>query len=182
MNWFDIVLLVILLLFLASGFSQGLIGQLAGILGFLVALVLAYFGSDLLSGYLADYLKPEMLAPLQSVVGFLNVDLATDQALNTVGRIAAFLLLLFVVQIILRLLVGSLSGINRIPVVGIFNRAAGAILGLLRGLILAFILVSVFSLIPVEFFVKTLSGSRLAMAAEQYLPAATSGLKNLFLN
>ena len=65
MNWFDFVLLGIMVIYTVSGFRQGLVKQLFNLFGFVIVLVLALVGSKYLSGYIAAYLKPGCSSPTE---------------------------------------------------------------------------------------------------------------------
>lgn len=181
MNWLDLLLLGILAFFVIAGLSRGLASQLIGLLGFFIAAVLAYFGSRYLSSTVAGYLNPDLFMPIQEAMELLKVDLTMDWVLNLVAGIITFVAFFFVLQLLLKVLAGSFRSLNRVPVLGLVNRLGGGVFGLLRGLVFILLLISIFSLLPVDILAEAVGGSRVAAAAEACLPAVTAGIKNLFL-
>mgnify|MGYP004630619567 FL=1 len=107
----DMILLIFLLLCTAVGYARGLVGMLAR----LVAMGAALMGAAVIAG-------------LHSAGSQTAADMEgqmTDMA-STGG---VFLVSFVVLQVVLLLIVRSLNWINRIPVVGLINRLAGAFVG-----------------------------------------------------
>lgn len=181
MNWFDFVLLGIMVIYTVSGFRQGLVKQLFNLFGFVIVLVLALVGSKYLSGYIAAYLKPELLVPYQEVIRLLGAETAMEQVLALVAGVLAFIILFVVLLLLFRLLSGGLKWVNKIPVLGFFNRLGGAVLGLLIGVVFAYIAISVLSLVPVRGIMEAVAGSYLAGTVEMHCAAVTAWLKSLLL-
>ena len=181
MNWFDFVLLGIMVIYTVSGFRQGLVKQLFNLFGFVIVLVLALVGSKYLSGYIAAYLKPELLVPYQEVIHLLGAETAMEQVLELVAGVLVFIVLLVVLLLLFRLLSGGLKWFNKLPVIGFFNRLGGALLGLLIGAVFAYVVISVISLVPVRGLMEAVAGSYLAGMAEMHGAAATAWVKSVLL-
>ncbi len=182
MNWLDILFLALIALNLISGYRQGLVRQLIGLIGFLVAIAVAVYGSSRLGGVIAGYIDPAHLMPLQEVSNLLGVNITADWVVNLAARVIAFLVLLVLARILLGLLAGTFTAINRLPVVGTVNRLAGLVLGLARGLILILLLVGLFSLLPVNFIAEAMAESASICIAERYLPTLVDSLKSLLIS
>lgn len=119
MNIFDIVLSVIVLLGLARGFQKGLIKSVIGLVGWLVALVLASKMANPAGRLFSDMIdSPE----LQVATGFLMVVLVTITVLHLVGLIAEKLL----------------TELN----LTIVDRFAGGVLGAAKGILVVLVLIS----------------------------------------
>lgn len=181
MNWFDCLLIAIVALYLIGGFIQGFVKQLFSLFGFFIILALAFAGSRLLGDYAAAFIDPQCLLPYREAAARLGADLPVETILKLVAGVLAFLVLFIVLQILFRLIARALTSINRIPVIGFFNRLGGAALGLLAGVVLAYILLVIVSLVPVKFCAEAVGGSAVAALAEQYLPPVTEGLKNMLM-
>jgi uncharacterized membrane protein required for colicin V production len=181
MNWFDFLLLGVIALYTIFGFAGGLIKQLFNLFGFFVVIALAFTGSRILSGYVASYLDPASLLPYWEVIHGLGVDISIDRVHQMAAAVITFLALFLILQIVLRLIAAGFKSINRIPVIGLLNRAGGAAIGGLIGIAFAYMLVSLASLAPLQFCMDAVNGSKVAGWAEIYLPPVTAALKELFL-
>lgn len=181
MNWFDLLLLGIVALYLMIGFAEGLIKQLFNLFGFLIVLALSFAGSRVLSGYVASYLDPASLLPYWEVIHGFGVAVTLDRVHQMVAGVITFLALFVILQIVIRLIAAGFKSINRVPVIGMVNRAGGAAIGFLIGICFAYMLLSLASLVPLQFFVDAVNGSKVAGWAEIYLPPVTAALKDLFL-
>lgn len=182
MNWFDYLLLGITAVYLVGGFVQGLIKQLFSLFGFLIILALAFAGSRVFSVYVAAYLDPGWLMPYQEAIARLGAEIPVERILNLVAGVLTFLVLFLILQVIFRLIGRGFKSINRIPVLGFFNRIGGAVIGLLIGLFSAYVLISIVSLVPLQFCVDAAGSSLIIPLVEQYLPPVTAGLKEIMLN
>jgi uncharacterized membrane protein required for colicin V production len=182
MNWFDLVLLGLLALSIISGFRRGLVKQLFSLFGFIIALALAFFGSRMLSGTVAAYLDPNSMIPYQEALQLLGAEAAVERAMELVAGAVTFLALLVVLLILFRFFSGGFKWVNRIPIIGIINRLGGALIGLVVGGVFAYLLLGIFSLVPLPYTVEAVQGSRLAFWAEAYLPLLTATVKEYLMN
>ena len=114
MNYLDIIIAIILLLFGWKGFRKGLIIEVVT----LVAFVVGIWGAMHFSDFTADHLKDVM-----------EID---PKFLNTVAFVLTFVLLVILVNLIGWLLTKAVKAMN----LGFFNRLGGAIIGLAKGLLL----------------------------------------------
>ncbi len=182
MNWFDFVLLGIAAFYLIGGLIQGALKQLFNLFGFFIVLALAILGSRYLSGYCTAYLKPEYFMPYEDVLQRVGVTLTPQGMMELAGGAITFLALLVVLMVIFRLMVHWLTAANRIPVVGIFNRLGGALLGLLIGLLINFAIINAVSLLPLPFMNEALDGSVIAGYMALYLPPAFTAFKEILID
>jgi len=182
LNWLDVLFLALIVLHLVSGYRQGLARQLIGLVGLLVAIAVAVYGSSRLGAIIAGYIEPAHLMPLQEVSNLLGFNITVDWVVNLAARVIAFLVLLVLARILLGLLAGTFTAITRIPVVGTVNRLSGSLLGLARALILILLLVGLFSLLPVSFVAEAMAGSTSICIVERYLPSLVDSLKSLLIS
>lgn len=121
MNFFDILVLGFLALFLINGFRKGFIISLAT----LVALVLGIYLAVHFSNYIQDILV-DKFHPSRTWLPYLSFSLT-------------FLIVALLVILVAKLLEKVIDLVG----LGIFNKIAGALLGLLKGLVFASIILFV---------------------------------------
>jgi len=109
-NWLDIIIIVILGIQVITGFVQGFIKVLAGLIGLIVGIVLAGRFYENLAG---------------SLLGFIS---NTD-----VANVVAFVLILIVVWGIFSILASLLTRLVSVAFLGMLNRILGAVFGLVMG-------------------------------------------------
>ncbi len=182
MVWFDILLLIVFLLHVVNGFGRGLFKQLFDILGFFVIIILSLWGSRRFSEVLAGYINPEDISPHHQVIQDLGVEIAFEQAPQLIAGVITFLLLFLFLSLIFRFFSGGFRRVNRIPVIGFFNRLGGLLLGGLVGLIFVYIIIVAVSLIPMQFFMDALENSEIAFFADHYITPTAVELKNQLLD
>lgn len=182
MSWFDIILLVILLLHIINGISRGLIKQLFDVFGFIVIIGLSFWGSRLFSDSLAGYINPEDIIPHHDVIQQLGVDLALEKAPQLVAGVIAFLALFLILSLAFRLFSSGFRWVNHVPVIGFLNRIGGAVLGAAIGTLFVYIIIAAVSLIPLPLFAEALDNSEVVFVADHYLTPAAEELKGLVIN
>ena len=114
MNYLDIIIAIILLLFGYKGFRKGLIIEVVTLLGFGVGLYGAMHFSDFTAAHLQDFMeiKPEYL--------------------NTVAFVLTFIILVVLVNLLGRLVSKAVRSLN----LGFFDRLGGFLFGALKGVLL----------------------------------------------
>jgi len=177
MNWFDLMLLSLIAVYMISGFFRGLVKQLFSMFGFLIVQALAFFGSRFLSRPAARLLDPLLNIPAQETLQIPGVDAAVGRAVELVAGVLVFLVLFVILSVLLRPLSGSFHWINKLPVVGLINRLGGAVVGLVIGAAISYLLIGLSQLMPLPVLASAVSGSAVAAWAEQYLPQTTAALR-----
>ena len=177
MNWFDLLLLALGAVYGISGFIQGALKQLFSLFGFFIVLALAFLGSPYLSGYATCLLRPEYFITYEEALQNFGVSLPAEKIMPLAGAALAFLVLLIVLMILFRLLLRALTAVNKLPVIGIFTRLGGVLLGLLTAALLGLVLVNVAAVLPIAAVDEAVSGSRIAGYLNLYLPPLFSGFK-----
>lgn len=150
-NLFDGAIYVCLAVAIIAGFRSGLLRSLATIFGYVIAAPVAVAIAPYLTPFLTERFK---LPPAQASLAFFVV----------------FLVIGFIVAALLRSAVGEISGHH----ISAPDRAAGALLGAIRVVLLAVLIVLVFErIIPAGREPAFLTGSKLrpvlAMAAQEGL-------------
>ena len=114
MNYLDIIIAIILLLFGFKGFRKGFIIEVVTLLAFVVGI----YGAMHFSDFTADHLKDVM-----------EID---PKFLNTVAFVLTFVLLVILVNVIGHLLTKAVKAMN----LHFWNKLGGAVFGLAKGLLL----------------------------------------------
>jgi len=128
LNFIDYIILVILVLFLIQGYRKGIIISLASIAALVLGIYIAVHFSNYLDSTLMEHLKPSRKwLPILSFT------------------------ITFIVVVIVVLLVAKLTE-KLVDVVGMgfFNHLGGAVLGLVKGVILISILIFIFTSIDTK--------------------------------
>lgn len=182
MNWFDILLLVVFFLHLVSGYSRGLVKQLFDLIGFFVIILLSFWGSRLFSERLAVFIDPEDIIAHHDLIQSLGLEVAIEKAPQLIAGVITFLLLIIALSLIFRLFSGGFRWVNRVPVIGFFNRIGGAVLGALVGVVFVYIIITAAALIPLKPFMDALRTSEVAFFAEYYLSPLADRVKEIALD
>ncbi|MBI4272632.1 CvpA family protein [Candidatus Uhrbacteria bacterium] len=148
MHFLDVAILVILGAFLVIGFARGIIRQIGFIIGFIVSLLLARQYYDDVAFYLKPSLEqwPFIADPLAAALGFFIVYGLVGIAFHILIRILDALVNLFAF----------------IPFLRLTNRAGGALIGLIEGILLSSAILYVVSIIPMEQVQDSIRQSRFA--------------------
>ena len=110
MNFFDIILLIILFFFIWRGFRAGIVGAIGGLVGIIVGI---WAGSTYMQ-FVSEW--------LMNVANLGNEGLA---------NIVAFIVVFIAVNVVIGLVVGIINKIfHIIPFINLANKLLGAIIGL----------------------------------------------------
>ncbi len=182
MNWLDIFLLVVFFLHLVSGFSRGMVKQLFDMFGFIVVILLSFWGGRVFADVLAEYIKPENIIPHHQLFENMGLEVALEQVPLLIGGILAFLGLFIILSIVFRLFSGGFQWFNRVPVIGFFNRIGGSLMGALIGTVFVYVIVAAISLIPLQFFIDAVDNSEVAFITDHYFTPLFEILKAVAVN
>lgn len=167
MNIFDVVIILLILMFGVTGWKNGGIKQLVTLVGTIIVFILAYYLKDSLAEIFIKYLP------------FFNfkIPVGNLMSINIIFyQLLAFLILVIIFMFILRIVINVSSVINKLVnltlILTLPNKLLGLFLGLIEGYIFAFIILSVIT-IP-------LSGNSLFMESKvrNYIVNETPILKD----
>ena len=114
MNFIDLILILIILLFAIQGFRKGLIYEVASLAGLILGIYASFHFANYLESYLTDYLNvPEKYS---TVTAFILIFLLVVIALHFVGKI--------------------IENIIDLVALGFINKLAGIVFGLAKGIVL----------------------------------------------
>ena len=167
MGLFDIILLIILLLFVWKGFRAGLVGAIGEFLGIVVGI---WAGSHYM-GMAAQW--------IMNILNFDNQSLA---------NILAFICIFIAINIIVHIIVAVINRIfHIIPFIDLVNKLLGAIVGLLGGILAVVAIVYLLSIFLISdaindrlissFIVQW--AADLAVIVKPFIPAAINELKSI---
>ncbi|GEK33408.1 CvpA family protein [Kurthia sibirica] len=172
----DIILIVLFLAALLSGYRKGLILQLVNLVTLIVAFVVAYI-----------YFKPLaekflLWVPYPAITENTVLKYATDTLDISMSfyQLLAFAVIFFLVKIALSIFTSIFDFLKHVPVLGIFNSFFGAILGFIQGYFMIFILLYVLALLPIESIQKYIESSILTKLILEYTPIISKYLQSIW--
>lgn len=162
-TFFDLALLVVLLIFIISGLRRGFVRSLLELVGCIAALALTVK----YSGQLAEAARP-----------FLEKWLPSLAANRTLMRVLVAVAVFVVLEIVVYLIVSAVDRLFRLPVLRQINALLGGVFGFLKG-----VAVLLFLCAAVRFFVpappvknpvwQQIEGSRIFQYADEKNPVYT---------
>ncbi len=182
MNWLDIFLIAVFFLHMISGLFRGLIKQLFDIFGFFLIIIVSLWGSRIFSRVLAEYINPEDIIPHHEIIESLGVEVAFEAAPQLIAGVLTFLVLFLFLSVVFRLFSGGFRWVNRIPVIGFFNRVGGGVLGALVGVVFVYIIIAALSLVPLKLFMDAVENSDIVFIADHYITPIAIELRDLLLD
>lgn len=172
----DLLLLVVFAFSLLIGMKRGFIMQAINLIGFFIALIVAYVYYKPLADRLVLWVPYPGMQPDSSfalVLDALDVD-------KTFYRIIAFAVIFFVVKIALKIVASIFDFLAFLPILKSFNRLLGAMLCFVEYYFVIFILLYVFALIPVDAIQKYVAGSIIANFMLEHTPIVTQMFRKLW--
>ena len=121
----DILLCIIALCFVVSGFRIGLVRSLAELIGYFFAIAAAFA--------LSDYVTA-------AVCGYLNKQQAVTPLDRTFIKVISILIVFIVLQILVQMAARALDTVCRLPVLHAINSLLGGVLGLFKGVLVVLVL------------------------------------------
>lgn len=170
----DLILILLFLGGLITGFRRGLIVQLIHMTGFIVALIVAYIYYKPLSEKFVLWI-PYPGVTAASKLSWTVEQLDLDQ---TFYRVLAFVIIFIVVKFVLQLVASMFDFLKFLPVLGFLSRFGGAILGFIEFYILIFLLLSLIAMLPLDSIQGMLGKSLLADAIFEHTPIISETVKN----
>ncbi|MFC4355962.1 CvpA family protein [Chryseomicrobium palamuruense] len=170
----DIIILIILIGGLIVGAKRGLIVQLIHMVGFIVALIVAFtYYKSLAEKFVLWIPFPAITTNSQLSIAVETLDL--DQ---TFYRIIAFALIFFVVKFALQIVASMFDFLKFLPVLGPISSIVGAILGFIEMYFLLFVFLYILALLPADFMQAAISESGLANFIIESTPYLSEAVKN----
>lgn len=170
----DILIVLLLLGGLITGFRRGLIVQLIHMTGFLIALIVAYAYYNKLAE------KFVLWIPYPGVTAGTKLSFSIDQLDldQTFYRLLAFVLIFLVVKFGLQLIASMFDFLKYLPVLGFLTRIAGAVFGFIEFYILIFLVLYLAIMLPIGFIQNYIDNSILAGQMFEHTPILSEMVKN----
>ncbi|MBS3948121.1 MAG: CvpA family protein [Dethiobacter sp.] len=176
-SWLDVGLAVLVFYSAAAGWGRGLVRQFFDVAGVLAAYFVALNHSDFLLAWLGRYLPLTDWLP-----SWLDTPLPGGLVLgDVIASIISFVLLFLAVRLFFKALAGVLHGFFSLPLLGTFNGFGGLVLGSVKGIFLALVVVAILSLFPTPFWQRALEQSMAATSILYWLPIVYEQLAEVLL-
>jgi uncharacterized membrane protein required for colicin V production len=175
MNYLDVIILVVLLLFALRGYHSGFVKQLVNFFGFIIALVLAYLFYDKLAPLLRDWIPFPKFdnVTLELFSRTFNVEVMFYNAL-------AFIIIFIAVKLILWILGMVLDAVASLPVISTINKISGLLLGLVQGFLIVLLLINFATVLPSDVAQTHIAESTISQAMLDITPGLTERAYNLW--
>ena len=174
----DIIILVLLIAGLVTGFKRGLIVQLIHMTGFIVAFIAASMNYD----KLADKLILWVPFPKMGDSSSFSLLLGSEGVENAYYNAIAFLVIFFAVKIIWQIIGSMLDFIAQFPILNVLNRWGGGVLGFLETYLIMFVLLYLAALLPIQAVQEQIQGSFLAESIIMNTPYFSEKIKELWFH
>jgi uncharacterized membrane protein required for colicin V production len=172
---FDLILIITLLFGIFIGLNRGFILQFFHLIGFITAFIVAAFFYDNLAEELKLWIPYQDLTNQELWPDFLQM-LPVESAFYS---IVSFAIIFFAVKIVLQIVATMLDFVASIPLIKSVNKILGAALGFLEVYLIAFIILFVLALTPVEWVQTTINNSSIALFILEKTPYFSSKLFEL---
>lgn len=173
----DLILLLFLVIGFIIGLKRGFILQLVHLVGFAVALIVAYVYFD----ELAPRLKLWVPYPTISDNAAMSLFLDSIHVESAYYRAIAFAMLFFGTKILLQIVASMLDFLADLPVLRTINGWMGGALGLLEAYFLLFFALYIAAFLQIEKIQSALSHSVIAGVMVEHTPVISSAIKNLWV-
>lgn len=172
----DLLIIILFVAALVSGYRKGFLIQLLNLVGLLVAVIVAYI-----------YYKPLaekflLWVPYPAVTESTALKFASEtlDISLTFYQLLAFAVIFFVVKLALRILFSMFDFLKNVLVLGVFNRFLGAILGFVQGYFMLFIVLYVLALLPIDEIQKFIESSILTKVILEFTPIISSTFEKIW--
>ncbi|MCK4260287.1 MAG: CvpA family protein [Halanaerobiales bacterium] len=136
----DLGIILFIIFFTFRGYQQGLIRQTIALIGLILGLRLAMDNHQ----YIATWLQAQFYIP------------------NAISTIIGFALILFIVILVINIIGWIMSGLAKLIFLSFFDRLIGAVLGLVKGVIVVYLILLLISKVPYQQISNQLERSVLA--------------------
>lgn len=173
----DLIILFVLVIGFFIGFRRGFVLQVVYFAGFIAAFIVAYSYSD----DLAPFLKLWVPFPAPSEESPVSLLLDTFNLEAVYYRAVAFSALFFGTKIAMHIVGSMLNFLTDLPILRTINGWLGGALGFVEVYLLAFILLYLGALTPVDSIQSIMNDSVLAKGIIEHTPIVSGKVKELWL-
>src|SRR5690625_2262669 len=172
----SLIILIILIFGFFMGLKRGFILQLIHLVGFVISFIVASLYFRKLSSHLALWIPYPDLGDDKVWAVFLNSMPLENAFYNAI----AFAIIFFATKIILQIIASMLDFVANLPLLRPVNKLLGAVLGFLEVYFIAFIILFILALLPVETVQVKIKSSYLATLIVEHTPFLSKAVENLW--
>lgn len=172
----SLLLLVLLLFGILIGLKRGFILQAFHLVGFIVSFVIATLYYDKLSPKLSLWIPYPELSSDSSWAIFLQ-SLPLEAAFYNA---ISFAVIFFAAKFILQIIASMLDFVAELPILSMFNRLFGAILGFLEVYLILFVILFILALTPVDNIQSWIDSSFVAKGMIEHTPYLSGKIESLW--
>lgn len=171
----NLILIILLLFGIFIGLNRGFILQIFHLIGFIVSFAVATLYYDKLAEELKLWVPYQELSDHALWPEFLQV-LPVE---NAFYNIVSFALIFFVAKVILQIIATMLDVVASIPLLKAVNKSLGAVLGFIEVYLIAFVVLYVLALTPLESIQGMINDSSIALYMLEKTPYFSEKLFDL---
>lgn len=175
---FNLILLLILIFGFLLGLKRGLILQLLHLFGFVVAFIVAVMYYDDLGPKLALWVPYPELPDESMLASFLQALPVETAFYNAV----AFVIIFIAVKIIMQIIASMLDFVASIPIINSINKWLGGVFGFIEVYLIAFIILYILALTPIESVQEWINGSSIALFILEQTPYFSDKILDLWFS
>lgn len=172
----NIILIGLLILGFLIGLKRGFILQAFHLIGFITAFVIAAIYYDNLAKKLALWIPYPDLANDSLWADFLKALPLENAFYNAI----AFAIIFFATKIVLQIIASMLDFVASLPILNSINKLLGAFLGFVEVYLIAFIILYILALTPIESIQSWLNDSSIALNIVENTPILSEKIKSLW--
>ncbi|MBR6701391.1 MAG: CvpA family protein [Firmicutes bacterium] len=158
--WIDILIVIFLAVCMVDGWKDGFLRSLTSFMSWVIAAAAGLCFMDRAESFLVNILRLDML--IQKI--------ASAEAADVIITVISFAAVVIIVKIAVEIVASVLKVVNKIPVLGLLNRAAGAVLGAGKFIVILWILVALIVPYGGTILMDACEESRIVPALCEYNP------------
>jgi len=172
----DLLIIILFIAALVSGYRKGFLLQLLNLVGLIVAFIVAYVYYKPLSEKFLLWV-PYPAITENTALKFANDSLDISMSFY---QLLAFAVIFFGIKIVLRIFFTIFDFVKQVPVLGVFNSFLGALLGFVQAYIMIFIVLYVLALLPIDAIQNHVESSILTKVMLEYTPIISSVFQKIW--
>lgn len=158
MNKFDLIILLIILIFMLCGYYKGLVKSILSVVQYFVVLFLSIalapsFSKMLISCFNLDVVIVNWVKSngnlFHDTISIINDELLQNIA-GRIINIFAVVILFIILKILFSIIVAILNKIANLPIIGVVNKLGGLMLGMINGIFTVYLLILIIDWLPFE--------------------------------
>ena len=190
MNKFDLIIILIVLIFMIFGYYKGLVKSILSVVQYFAVIILSIWLSPMFSRVLIEKFGIDLII-INWVKNNENlfsdtITLISEEILkNITGRIInvlAFILLFIILKLSFSIIITILNKVANLPILKMVNRTGGLFIGVINGILVVYLGILIINWLPLDSLdnIKIELNSSIAGAAiSSFVPEMASEVSNL---